>query len=87
MEKAQGKIEAYCELCQSQEGKAIAFYKQCAGFICDECMRSHQRMKIFVGHKATTLEDLRKGGARDMPIIGQPPRPLLYPYLSRLHNF
>ena len=75
MEKARGKIKAYCELCQSQEGKAIAFCRKCAGFICDECMRSHQRMKIFVGHKATTLEDLRKGGARDMPIIGQPPRP------------
>ena len=75
MQKAQGKIEAYCELCQSQEGKAIAFCRQCAGFICDECMRSHRRMKTFAGHKATTLEDLRKGGARNIPMIGQLPRP------------
>ena len=73
MEKAQGKIEAYCDLCS--EGKAIAFCRQCAGFICNECIRSHQRMRIFAGHKATTLEDLRKGGARDIPVIGEPSRP------------
>ena len=84
MEKAKGKIEAYCELCPSREDKAIAFCRQCAGFICDECMRSHQRMKTFAGHKVTTLEDLRKGGARNFSIIGQPPRPTCKAHKKKL---
>ena len=73
MEKAHGRIEACCELCSGN--KAIAFCRQCVGFICNECMKAHQRMRTFDGHKTTTLEDLRKGGAKEK-LVKEPPIPI-----------
>ena len=45
MAKAEGKIEAVCEECG--EGKALAFCRQCARFICSDCERSRKKMKEF----------------------------------------
>ena len=39
MEKAQGKVEAVCEMCC--RAKAEAFCHQCAEFICGDCVRLH----------------------------------------------
>ena len=67
LELAHGKVEAKCELCL--EDKAEAFCRQCTKFICAECVKSHQRMKrAFPGHKITTLEELKKGGAEEILI-------------------
>ena len=66
MEKARGEVEARCELCC--EAKAKAFCRQCAVFICDECMKSHQRMKTFDGYETVTLEQLKNGGTKNIPI-------------------
>ena len=71
MAKVAGKVEATCECCS--EGKAVAFCRQCTDFICAECVTQHRKMKQFAGHKVTTLEDLKKGGAKDVPLKETPP--------------
>ena len=62
MEKAQGKMEALCEMCS--RGKAVAFCRQCTDFICNDCARMHGVMKVFAGHKVVTLQELKEGGAK-----------------------
>ena len=65
MERAHGKVEASCELCSGD--KAEAFCRQCAQFICEKCVEAHQRMKkTFPGHKVVTLDELKKGGAKEI---------------------
>ena len=59
LEKAHGKVDAKCELCRG--AKAEAFCRQCTGLICADCVKSHQRMKTFSGHKVSSLEELRVG--------------------------
>ena len=71
MEKAQGKVEALCELCTGC--KAIAFCRQCAEFICDECTKAHCRMKMFAGHKVSTLDELKEGRAKMCAKQAPPP--------------
>ena len=72
LELAHGKVEAKCEMCL--EDKAEAFCRQCAKFICVECIKAHQRLKqAFPGHKVSTLEELKEGGAEE--ILIQEPSP------------
>ena len=71
MEKAQGKVEAICELCSG--AKVEAFCRQCAEFICSDCVRSHRKMKTFAGHKVVTLQELKEGGAKAIPLKEAPP--------------
>ena len=71
MEKAQGKVEAICELCSG--AKVEAFCRQCAEFICSDCVRSHKKMKTFAGHKVVTLQELKEGGAKKIPLKEAPP--------------
>ena len=72
MEKAHGKVQAPCEQCCG--GVSVAFCRQCAEFICEKCVESHQRMKVFTGHKVVTLEELKKGGAKQI-LVSKPPPP------------
>ena len=65
--KAVGRVAAICEMCSSGDG-AMAFCHQCTLFICDECVRSHQKMKVFVGHQVVTVEELKEGGAKQIPL-------------------
>ena len=71
MEKAQGKVEAVCEMCSG--AKAEAFCRQCTEFICNDCVRSHRKMKVFAGHKVVTLQELKEGGAKVIPLKEAPP--------------
>ena len=65
LELATGEVEVDCEICF--EDKATAFCRQCAKFICAECVKSHKRMKmVFPDHKITTLEGLKEGGAKEI---------------------
>ena len=66
MAKAEGKVEAVCEQCGG--AASVAFCRQCAEFICDDCAGSHRKMKAFVGHVVASLEDLKKGGAKNIPL-------------------
>ena len=70
MAKAEGKVEAVCEQCA--RGKAVAFCRQCAEFICEDCVRSHQILKVFAGHKVASLADLKRGGAKDITLKEAP---------------
>ena len=71
LELAHGKVEAKCELCS--EDKAEAFCRQCAKFMCADCAKYHLKMKkVYPGHKVSTLEELREGGAEDIVIIQEP---------------
>ena len=67
LELAHGKVEAKCEMCM--EDKAEAFCRQCTKFICADCVKSHKKMKkVFPGHKISTLEELKEGGAEEILI-------------------
>ena len=67
LELAHGKVEAKCESCL--EDKAEAFCRQCTKFICADCVKSHKKMKkVFPGHKISTLEELKEGGAKEILI-------------------
>ena len=71
MAKAEGKIETVCEQC-AIGGKSVAFCRQCAEFICSDCVRSHQILKVFAGHVVASLEDLKRGGVRSIPLKEAP---------------
>ena len=71
LELAHGKVEAKCEMCS--EDKAEAFCRQCAKFMCADCAKSHLKMKkAYPGHKVSTLDELREGGAEDIVVIKEP---------------
>ena len=72
MEKAHGKVEALCEQCSG--GKATAFCHHCTEFICEECVKSHQKLKVYAGHKVTSLEELKKGESKEI-LVKKPPPP------------
>ena len=72
MEKAHGKVQAHCEQCSG--GVSVAFCRQCAEFICADCVIIHKKLKVFAGHKVVTLEELKKGGAKQI-LVSKPPPP------------
>ena len=67
MERAYGKVEVKCELCSNFGEKAEAFCRQCAMFICKNCIEQHKNLKILLTHEVVSLEDLKQGRAK--PII------------------
>ena len=71
MYEKMAKVEAVCEQCS--KGKSVAFCRQCADFICAECITKHGKLKVFASHKVATLEELKKGGAKDVPLKEAPP--------------
>ena len=71
MEKTHGKVEAVCEMCS--RAKAEAFCRQCTDFICSSCVGLHQTLKMFTGHKVVTLQELKEGGAKEIPLKEAPP--------------
>ena len=71
MAKVEGKVEAVCEQCS--KGKSVAFCRQCTDFICAECTTLHGKLKPFADHKVATLEELKMGGAKDVPLKEAPP--------------
>ncbi|XP_064396555.1 E3 ubiquitin-protein ligase TRIM71-like [Halichondria panicea] len=72
MEKAHGKLEAICEMCSG--GKATAFCRQCVNFICEDCVKSHKRLRVFAGHAISTLDELKQGGVKELTFESPPPQ-------------
>ena len=72
LEKVEGKVKAKCEQCCG--GVATAFCRHCMDFICADCVKSHKRLKVYAGHEVSSLEDLKKGGARAI-VAKLPPPP------------
>ena len=73
MAKAEGKAEAFCEQCATS-GKAVAFCRQCADFICENCVLIHKNLKAFASHVVSSLEELKKGGVKNIPLKNAPPK-------------
>ena len=71
MERAHGKVEVKCELCSDSGDKAEAFCRQCAMFICKDCVKQHKRLKTYLTHEVASLEDLKQGRAK--PIVVKEP--------------
>ena len=59
LERAHGKVDAKCEMCSGD--KAEAFCRQCTQFICTECVKLHNKLKVLVGHKIASLDELKEG--------------------------
>ena len=60
--------EVECEGCIESGDQAEAFCRQCAEFICKECVDSHKIMKLFASHEVVSLEDLKQGRAREIAV-------------------
>ena len=73
LQRAHGKVEVKCELCTaSPPGVAEAFCRQCARFICKECVLIHTKIQTFVSHEVASLEDLKHGRAKPIA-VKEPP--------------
>ena len=72
MERAHGKVEVKCELCSDSGDKAEAFCRQCAMFICKDCIKQHKRLKTYLSHEVASLEDLKQGRAKPIA-VKEPP--------------
>ena len=72
MERAHGKVEVKCELCSDSVDRAEAFCRQCAMFICKNCIEHHKRLKPFLTHEVASLEDLKQGRAKPIA-VKEPP--------------
>ena len=59
LERTHGKVDAKCEMCSGD--KAEAFCRQCTQFICTECVKLHNKLKVFAGHKIASLDELKEG--------------------------
>ena len=44
---------------QCSGGEVTTFCRHCTEFICEECL-FHQKVKVYAGHKVTSLEELKK---------------------------
>ena len=72
IERTHGKVEVKCELCEGSSGNAEAFCRQCARFICQECVNLHKRIATFKSHEVASLDDLKRGRAQPIP-VKEPP--------------
>ena len=72
MERAHGKVEVKCELCSDSGDKAEAFCRQCAMFICKNCIEHHKKLNILLTHEVASLEDLKQGRANPIA-VKEPP--------------
>ena len=71
LQRAHGKVEVKCELCTASSN-AEAFCRQCAWFICKECVLIHTKLQTFVSHEVASLEDLKHGRAKPIAVDDPP---------------
>ena len=77
IERTHGKMEVKCELCEGSSGNAEAFCRQCARFICQECVNLHKRIATFKSHEVASLDDLKHGRAQPIPVKEPPTKKCL----------
>jgi len=62
MKIAHGQVEVQCEAClEVYNEKAKAFCRQCAAFICEECVKFHNKNRQYSKHEISSLDDLKEG--------------------------
>ena len=59
-------------MCSTSRVKAEAFCRLCGMFLCGDCIKSHQRMKVFEGHEVISLDEVKKVAAKDVLTKGPP---------------
>ncbi len=72
IERVHGKVEVKCELCVDSTSNAEAFCRQCARFICKDCVKLHTRIQTFQTHEIASLDDLKYGRAKPIMEQGSP---------------
>ena len=77
IERTHGKVEVKCELCEGSSGSAESFCRQCARFICQECVNLHKRIATFKSHEVASLDDLKYGRAQPIPVKEPPTKKCL----------
>ena len=60
--------EVKCEGCTDSGNKVEAFCRQCAEFLCKECVETHKIMKLFASHEVVSHEDLKQGRGREIAV-------------------
>ena len=73
MARAEGKVQAVCERCTAA-AKAVAFCRQCADFICHDCVDIHKKLNAFADHVISSMEELKMGGIKAIPLKEAPLR-------------
>ena len=61
------KVTPICQNCDEGEN-AVSMCSDCMIFLCDFCVKSHQRGKATKGHKIQSLDEIRKGNS-DVPSV------------------
>ena len=61
------KATPICQNCDEGEN-VVSMCSDCAIFLCDFCVKSHQRGKATKGHKIQSLDEMRKGNS-DVPSV------------------
>ena len=56
-EKRVATEELHCDACDSYDTVKI-FCKMCSEYLCDECYKSHGRMKRFRGHNLVSITEI-----------------------------
>ena len=73
MKKAQSKTIVTCESCAKLP--AISFCKACIEYICKDCVKAHQVMRMFRDHSVVSIESLRTSMAKSkvsaLPVAAQ----------------
>ncbi len=72
LERVHGKVEVKCEGCPDSKDRAEAFCRQCAAFICKECVKLHKKLTAFSSHEVDSLEELKRGRFREV-CVKEPP--------------
>ena len=58
LEKVRDPKKVKCEKCE--EGEAEQFCRNCGQFICQSCLKMHQKWKEFKGHEVCNLEEIEE---------------------------
>ena len=61
------KVTPICQNCVEGEN-AVSMCSNCTVFLCDFCVKSHQRGKATFGHKIQSMDEMRKGNS-DVPSV------------------
>ena len=73
MKKAQPKENVKCESCSRLP--STAFCQQCSEYICSECTKAHNTMRLFSSHEVVSIDSLRttisKSPAGSLPVVRQ----------------
>ena len=66
MQRADGMVEVKCEACTDSGGKAEAFCRQCAAFVCIECIKLHKKIKVLSLHEIASFDQLKQGKVKEI---------------------